>query len=137
MVIYSSKTFGGYFESDGRPIGQESIETVQCNQGNCSVIVYAPSYALVFLDNNALIEVESGPSTTFSTSVIPTNTLTVNPVVLATSNGQRGLSNFHHLGSTSKESLVGGAVGMTHILQDAVLLECIAVVSVIVLRVMI
>ncbi|KAF8624071.1 hypothetical protein AX15_006082 [Amanita polypyramis BW_CC] len=132
---WAGQTFGGYFESDGCPIGQESIETVQCSGRSCSVILYAPSYALVFLDNNALVGFGSGPSATFSTSAVTnTRTLTVDSIVLATSNGNRGLFDFGHLGATSRGSLVNGATGVMHTSCDAILLACIAVASMILLR---
>ncbi|KAJ7196712.1 hypothetical protein GGX14DRAFT_574781 [Mycena pura] len=41
-------TFGGFFESDGRLMGQEDIKTVQCDTSaqTCSVKVPAPGFLL-------------------------------------------------------------------------------------------
>jgi hypothetical protein len=101
---WAGQTFGGYFESDGRPMGEEDIQTVQCDQdqNTCTVNVPAPSFALVFLTNSALSEVESGPSTTFATTVTTSTRPTVAASVLATSNGHQAILN--DLGSTSKGS---------------------------------
>jgi hypothetical protein len=100
-------------------MGEEDIQTVQCDQGanTCTVKVPAPSYVLVFLNDNALSEVESGPSSTFATTVTTKTHMTVDQAVLATSNG-------HHLsqqvlGSTSKGSLSVG-VGRSDWMQSAV-----------------
>lgn len=111
------KTFGGIYQSDGRPIGQETIQTVPCTTAGCTINVYAPSFALVFLDNNDFPATD--PTVTFSTSVV-TNTLTVGASVLATSNGERGLHDFDHLGRTSKG--LGQASSMTYALQGATIL---------------
>ena len=99
-------------------MGDEDIQSVQCNQGanTCTVNVPAPSFVLVFLNDNALSEVESGPSTTFATTVTTKTHLTVAQAVLETSNG-------HHLsqqvlGSTSKGSLSLG-VGRSDWMQSA------------------
>ncbi|KAK2460443.1 hypothetical protein APHAL10511_007608 [Amanita phalloides] len=126
---WAGQTFGGYFESDGRPIGQEVVQTVQCTTANnsCTVNVPAPSYALIFLTSQALTEVESGPSATFATTVINTAAPTVAAAVLETSNGHSGLS-LKQLASTSKGSL-SGAIGMTDALKGAVMLGCIAVAA--------
>ena len=90
------------------------IEAVNCDQANgvCSVRVPAPGAALVFLSDNALSEIERSPVVTYPTTAQTRthNTATVDPAVLATSNGhsamnQKGKS----LGSTSKGSVSGSA----------------------------
>ncbi|KAK0192626.1 hypothetical protein F5146DRAFT_1136454 [Armillaria mellea] len=104
---WAGQTFGDNFASDGRIQGDEDIQTVGCDQsGNiCSIYVPAPGFALVFLTDEALSESEGeGEAQTFPTTATTKmdNTATVDPAVLATSNG-------HHaavdgLGSTSRGS---------------------------------
>jgi len=109
---WAGQTFGGNFQSDGRPIGTENITTVQCDTNNlCTIKVPAPSYALVFLTDTALGESVGGaPVTTFPTTALTKtrNTVTVDPAVLATSNGGFDKSN---VGSTSPGSTKSAAVG--------------------------
>ncbi|KIL60013.1 glycoside hydrolase family 79 protein [Amanita muscaria Koide BX008] len=116
---WAGLTFGSYLDSDGRPMGQENITTVTCNSlGNtCVVTVPAPSHALVFLSDGALSESESGPSTTFATTVTTGTHLTVNPQALQTLNAHSGLS-LKDLGSTSKKSLSAG-VGRRQLLESS------------------
>jgi hypothetical protein len=85
-------------------MGQQDIQTITCNGGSCQVNVPAPSFALVFLSDQALSESNTGAAQTFSTSVKTKlhNTATVDPSVLATSNGHKGFAN--HGGTTSKGS---------------------------------
>ncbi|KAG5638703.1 hypothetical protein H0H81_010928 [Sphagnurus paluster] len=108
---WAGQTFGGHFDSDGRPIGTENITTVQCDQVNnvCVISVPAPSYALVFLDGT-LTETEGAPSTTFPTTAQTKtrNTATVDATLLATSNG--GFDK-KKLGSTSPGGGVKNAAG--------------------------
>ncbi|KAF7321151.1 Glyco-hydro-79C domain-containing protein [Mycena chlorophos] len=107
---WANQTFGGFFESDGRPMGTEDVQTVQCD-GTCQIKVPAPGFALVFLGGtNALTESKGGPSETYSTTKLTksVNTATINPSVLATSNGHGGsadgLKINNELGSTSHGS---------------------------------
>ena len=53
--------------ADGRWIGDETIQTVACDQasGTCAIDVPAPGFALVFLDNNALSDSEPTSTQTF------------------------------------------------------------------------
>lgn len=110
IPIFHSQTFGGRGESDGRLLGNETIETVQCDQTNniCNVKVPAPGAVLVFFTSAA--EEESTPSSTqtFATTVVTrtVNTVTVNPSVVATSNGHSGVDR-SILGSTSQGSSSG------------------------------
>ncbi|KXN92551.1 hypothetical protein AN958_05406 [Leucoagaricus sp. SymC.cos] len=113
---WANQTFGDHFTSDGRPMGEEQIITVQCDQTNnvCNIPVYAPSAALVFLSDSAQTESAGGPSTTYSTTARTKlhNTVTIDPAVLATSNGHMGSS---HLGSTSKGSVNAGQTVRPHL----------------------
>ncbi|KAH9476924.1 Beta-glucuronidase [Psilocybe cubensis] len=106
-MTWANQTFGNNFESDGRPMGTEVIETVNCspvagaNTNTCVIKVPAPAAALVFLspqtDNAAT------PSTTFATTAytLTRNTVGVASDVLATSNGRGGPGSANNLGSTS------------------------------------
>ena len=132
----ATQTFGANFESDGRPQGTLDVQTVQCDQtaNTCSITVPAPGVALVFLTEAALTEVtDAAPSTTFSTTFLTKtgNTLTIDPSVLATSNGHAGMdANKNNLGSTSKGSvsaaevtgrLEGGALVLSAIVFGAMM----------------
>lgn len=66
----AEQTFGGNFESDGRPMGDEDIQTVNCDTTaqTCTVKVPAPGFALVFLTDDAATQDAGAPSATFSTS---------------------------------------------------------------------
>lgn len=115
-ITWANQTFGGYYESDGRLMGTEYVETVQCDQGanTCQIKVPAPGFALVFFTNTALSESDNnnGAQQTFATTVQTrtVNTATVAPGMLATSNGGRGRSNFK--GSTSPEKTNAGGSTM-------------------------
>jgi hypothetical protein len=100
-------------------MGSESIQTTQCDQTNnvCQIKLPAPGFALVYLTDNTSPESGSGPTTTFSTSRVTKahNTVTVDPGVVATSNGHSGMD--QKLGSTSFGSVgaaqrVGVGMGM-------------------------
>lgn len=90
-------------------MGTESVQTISCNTGTntCQIPVPAPGFALVFLQDTTQIESGGGPTTTYSTSSLTKlyNTLTVDPAVLATSNGHWGMD--QKLGSTSHGSVSG------------------------------
>lgn len=94
--------------------GDLDIVTIGCDLSNniCQVPVKAPGFALVFLTDSPAVRTDSEPPITFATSsqTRTINTATVDPEVLATSNGksgkERGL-----LGSTSKGSVTGGVTG--------------------------
>ncbi|KAF5376683.1 hypothetical protein D9615_007846 [Tricholomella constricta] len=103
---WAGQTFGVNFQSDGRPMGTEDITVITCDQTNnvCVIKVPAPSFALVFLTDDAFTEAGGAPSTTFPTTAQTKtrNTITVDPAVLATSNGHTAMKN--KLGSTSPGS---------------------------------
>ncbi|TFK29184.1 hypothetical protein FA15DRAFT_610933 [Coprinopsis marcescibilis] len=123
---WAGQTFGANYESDGRLQGQEDIQTVTCDQGanTCAIHVPAPGAALVFLNNEALSEVEFEAVQTFSTTVLTrtVNTATFDPASLETSNGHTGFDSKHRLGSTSKGSNSGAervlADGLVQILLE-------------------
>jgi len=126
-ITWAGQTFGDIFQSDGRPMGEEDIQTVQCDQNNntCQITVPAPSVALVFLSNAALSESDTGSIQTFPTTAFTNiaNTVSVDPAVLATSNGHSGMDSV--LGSTSKGSS-GGVFGMTQAVPGIVVLVAAA-----------
>ncbi|KAF7370061.1 Glyco-hydro-79C domain-containing protein [Mycena sanguinolenta] len=102
---WAGQTFGGFFESDGRPMGEEDIKTVQCDTTaqTCTIDVPAPGFALVFLNSDAqAVDTAGGSSMTFPTTAVTKtrNTATVDPSVLATSNGFQ--MSEHELAGTSK-----------------------------------
>lgn len=111
--IYSCRfqTFGGTFQSDGRLTGSESVQTINCDQSSntCQVTVPAPGVALVFLSTDAYAESGNPSTQTFPTTMVTktVNTATINPSVLATSNGMSGAT--WELGSTSKGDIGAGA----------------------------
>ena len=122
-ITWASQTYGEFFESDGRPVGTENIETVTCSSATgtsvCTIKVPAPGAALVFLTS----ETAAAPSQTFATTALTKtrNTATVAPSVLATSNGHKAIED--ELGSTSPDAnknggqgrgaLIGGGVAMS------------------------
>ncbi|KAI0659526.1 glycoside hydrolase family 79 protein [Cubamyces menziesii] len=105
-VTWGGQTLGGQFEADGRLQGELKIDTVQCDQAanTCQVKVPAPGFALVFMSDDALKESEPASTVTFATTAVTKakNTVTVDPEVLATSNGHRGMKGRY--GSTSSGS---------------------------------
>jgi hypothetical protein len=105
-ITWAGQTLGNSFNSDGRLYGELQTVTIQCENGNCQVPVYAPSIALVFLTDTAMTDssISQGATETYSTTVIGTGSATLDPAVLETSNGQNGNSG---KGSTSKGSASG------------------------------
>ncbi|KAH9914072.1 glycoside hydrolase family 79 protein [Epithele typhae] len=107
-VTWAGRTLGGQFSSDGRWQGEETVQTVQCDQTQnmCQVKVPAPGAALVFFSDAAQAAAgddASGVQTFATTAVTKTkNTVTVDPSVLATSNGESGKQRAQsNLGGTS------------------------------------
>ncbi|KAH9916667.1 glycoside hydrolase family 79 protein [Amylocystis lapponica] len=108
-ITWGGQTFGPVFGCDGRLQGIETVQTVSCDQGagTCAVTVPASGFALVSFAGAGL----NGPSSTatFATTVVTQrNTATVNPSVLATSNGHSSAKRY--LGSTSEGSTQGNGV---------------------------
>ncbi len=104
---------GGVFQSDGRLNGTLSVQTVPCDQnaGTCSINVPAPSVALVFLTDEAY-QNSGGDETETETFATTTTTgkhatrMTIDPALLATSNGRNGQV---PLGTSSKNAKKSGA----------------------------
>ncbi|KAJ6627347.1 glycoside hydrolase family 79 protein [Mycena sp. CBHHK59/15] len=131
-ITWAGQTMGGAFASDGRPTGTEDIKTVTCNSDNtCDVAVPAPGFALVFLadvatDAESYSAIKTFPTTALTKTI---NTATINPSLLATSNGQAG-ANFIP-GSTSKGKKPSGA---SRFLPHVVVVLCAAWGVVLVVR---
>ena len=112
-ITWANQTFGLYFQSDGRLKNNLHIETVTCNNDNtCTVRVPAPGFALVFITDDPANLGSANAAKTYSTTAYTKtfNTATVDPSVLATSNGHSGKDRTN-IGSTSFGSK-GGAVGL-------------------------
>ncbi|KAF7967416.1 hypothetical protein HWV62_34391 [Athelia sp. TMB] len=106
-ISWAGQSFGPAYGADGRLQGNLSVVTVPCSGGACPIHVPAPGFALVSLTDAAFSEVNPTAPATFSTTTSKTksyNTATINPSVLATSNGHGGSAGKIFLGATSKES---------------------------------
>ena len=114
MADMSSKpflqTYGGRFQSDGRLVGQEVIQTIACDTtaNTCQIPVPAPGVALVFVSQEAQGGVDPSRTETYSTTAATKlkNTATIDPSVLATSNGNSAKD--RKLASTSEGSSAAG-----------------------------
>ncbi|KAJ7054643.1 glycoside hydrolase family 79 protein [Mycena amicta] len=122
---WAGQTFGGNFASDGRLTGNEDVQTVACDTTakTCSIKLPAPGFALVFLGGqDSLTEDKGAPSQTYATTALTktVNTATINPSVLAQSNGHGGSSDPLKLnnayGSTSHGSANAAAAGLRPVL---------------------
>ena len=127
-ATHTYPTFGGTFESDGRLQGDLSVQTVDCPNNICQIHVPAPNFALVFFTDSVFTEVTPSSVQTFSTSVQTRskNTVTVDPAVLATSNGHSGTGR-QQVGSTSVErgaasTLVPGVLAFVSMALGTVLI---------------
>ncbi|KAG6917380.1 hypothetical protein DXG01_002759 [Tephrocybe rancida] len=122
--VYAT-TFGNKFQVDGRPKGDLNIVTVQCDQNanQCHIPLKAPSLAVVFLTNPSNGN-QAAP--TFATTALTktAHTVTVDPSVLATSNGHSGKDRLQ-LGSTSHGS-TNGVEGLKALIPGASLLFALA-----------
>ncbi|KAI0937998.1 hypothetical protein AcV7_003315 [Taiwanofungus camphoratus] len=108
-ITWAGQTLGNRYAADGRLQGSEDVQTITCDQGanTCLVQVPAPGFALVFMSDEAFQDSVPTSTATFATTAAtnPIETATVNPSVLATSNGQNGLGRKEgKLGSTSERS---------------------------------
>ncbi|KAF7327078.1 Glyco-hydro-79C domain-containing protein [Mycena kentingensis (nom. inval.)] len=104
---WANQTLGGFFESDGRLMDGEVVETIQCDSARsvCEVKVPAPGFALVYLAGDVFGAGNgdgADPTVTFATTLRTKthNTATVDAEVLATSNGHNGA--IDGIGSTSR-----------------------------------
>jgi hypothetical protein len=100
------QTFGDVQQADGRLSGTLNVTTINCDQNanTCSIPVPAPGFALVFLTEDSLNAVSPSSTATFPTTV-STNTklhVSINPSMLATSNGHTGMKDVR--GATSAGS---------------------------------
>lgn len=99
---------GNRFEVDGRLKGDLNVAEITCDITNnaCTIPLSSPGFALVFFDANDELTTLGQTTETFSTSTNTktANTATIDPAVLATSNGHSGKDR-NVLGSTSKGSV--------------------------------
>lgn len=115
-ITWAEQTMGNSFECDGTLKGNVSTVSIACDTtaNTCTIPVYAPSVALVFLTQAAVDEVSPpAAATSFATSVIAVGTATVNAGSLATGNGQMGSGSNTTTGSTSSGSISAGEKGVT------------------------
>ncbi|CDO76007.1 Glycoside Hydrolase Family 79 protein [Trametes cinnabarina] len=126
-ITWAGQTLGGRYEVDGIWKGQESIQTIQCDQTQnmCQVKVPAPGAALVFFSDAAQQAVDPSTTQTFPTTVLTktANTVSIDPSVLATSNGQSGKSRVN-LGGTSQGG-ANSAVRTTGVVPGVAALSCL------------
>ncbi|KAG8773967.1 hypothetical protein FRC12_002210 [Ceratobasidium sp. 428] len=117
-VTWAGQWLGGQMASDGRLMGEVETVTIQCDTTaqTCAIPVKAPSIALVFLTDTALqaSSPQDSVTQTFPTSIVTQRgnggvTISVDPSVLATSNG-RGGAQAAILGSTSSGSFENSAL---------------------------
>ncbi|KAG8886461.1 hypothetical protein FRB97_002972, partial [Tulasnella sp. 331] len=108
-ITWAGQTLGGQFESDGRLKGTLETQTIECDQTNnqCIVPMRAPSFALVFLTDDAVTRStapQGSSAVTFATTVTKgkNNRPVINPSILATMNGGGGPNYSRILGSTGK-----------------------------------
>lgn len=109
MLHRAGQTMGGMFQSDGRLQGQQQTITIPCDQtaNTCTIPVKAPSFALVFLTDDAMTR--SSPPPGSSTLTFATTAYTgkgghpvIDPSALATMNGSGGPNGQRVLGTTGK-----------------------------------
>ena len=113
------QTFGGRFECDGRLSGTEDIQTITCDTtaNTCDIPVPAPGVALVFLSSGAQGALDPSTTQTYPTTALTKtyNTVSIDPSVLATSNGMsakdRGLSSTSE-GSSGAPRTAGAVPGL-------------------------
>lgn len=109
---------GGQFLSDGRLQGTQVTQVIECDQTNnqCIIPMRAPSFALVFLTDDAMAR-SSAPqgsaAVTFATTTTKNggNRPVINSAILATMNGDGGPNFSRLLGSTGRSSPNAG-IGM-------------------------
>ncbi|KAF9458514.1 glycoside hydrolase family 79 protein [Collybia nuda] len=103
-LTWAGQTLGNKFQVDGRMKGELDVITIPCDQSinACGIPVRAPGFALVFVADPAADGAHGESVHTFETSAYTKtiNTATVDPEVLATSNGHSGRER-ERMGSTS------------------------------------
>ncbi|RDX49745.1 hypothetical protein OH76DRAFT_1403331 [Lentinus brumalis] len=119
-VTWAGQTYGARFQCDGRLTGTEVIQTINCDTtaNTCQIPVPAPGVALVFISPDAQGATDPPTTQTYSTTAVTKvkNTVTIDPSVLATSNGDSAKD--RAAGSTSQGSsdaprTAGVAPGLT------------------------
>ena len=113
------------FEVDGRLKGALDVKTVQCDQtaNVCIVPVKAPGFALVFLTDSPVLEDEAPKTFGTSARTRTVNTVTIDPQLLATSNGHSGKDRAK-MGSTSAGS--NGAIGLGALVPGVLLFSILS-----------
>lgn len=107
-IKWAGQSFGTKYQVDGVLHGDLDVTTVDCNTGDnsCTISVPGPGFAVVFMDGDAGVEATAtyGASTYETTANTKTrNYATVDPTVLATSNGHSGADR-ELMGATSPQS---------------------------------
>ncbi|KAG6829763.1 hypothetical protein H0H92_003553 [Tricholoma furcatifolium] len=102
-ITWAGQTFGDKFEANGKLKGDLNIVIVQCDQetNQCDIPLKAPSLAVVFFNDPSSLQKTPAPTFTISGLANTANTATIDPSVLATSNGISGNTRYP-LGSTSR-----------------------------------
>lgn len=77
-MSWAGQTLGKWTQSDGRLQGEETVLTVNCDQGSntCAVKVPAPGFALVFMSDDAFQQSAPQTTATFATTAV-TRTVSV------------------------------------------------------------
>ncbi|KAJ7054035.1 glycoside hydrolase family 79 protein, partial [Mycena amicta] len=103
-ITWAGQSLGHNLSSDGRLSGPLDIQSVPCDPSSqtCHIRVPAPGFALVFLDDTNENTSEDPTAMTFPTTMRTKtlSALTVDPSVLAASNGALGMQ--EALGSTGR-----------------------------------
>ncbi|KAH8827233.1 hypothetical protein DL96DRAFT_1464492 [Flagelloscypha sp. PMI_526] len=109
---WAGQTFGEAYSSDGRPTGEETIQDINCNGNTCSVQVPSPGFVLVFLNPDTA---KQPPAQTYTTTALTKtqNTATVDPGVLATSNGHQDVSSKKYSTSIGSAQNNGTKTGLS------------------------
>ncbi|KAF9449694.1 glycoside hydrolase family 79 protein [Macrolepiota fuliginosa MF-IS2] len=113
-ITWAGQTFGNKFEVDGRLRGNLNVVDIPCDTANnaCTIPVPAPGFALVFFNSGDEFASLGQASSTFATSAHTKtiNTITIDPSLLATSNGHSAKDR-KTFGSTSKGGQKANAGG--------------------------
>jgi hypothetical protein len=115
---------------DGRFRGDESVTTIQCDQtgGTCNIPVPAPGFALVFFNPGTDLPSVATTATFATTTATGIRHASVDPSVVATSNGHSG-SDRKQLEGTSKGSGAAPQAGLLPGLLSLVLIVLGAVLG--------
>ncbi|KAF9457308.1 glycoside hydrolase family 79 protein [Collybia nuda] len=121
-LTWAGQTLGNKFKVDGQLRGALDIVTINCDQAAnaCLVPVKAPGFALVFLTDSPATQ--DPTAVTFATTAFTKtiNTITVDPSVIANSNGITGKER-SKMGSTSPGSVTNDT-NLTALLPSVYLL---------------